>query len=149
MGSETDDIRDEVSLTDGPIDADIWGKVTRQTPRDEPGFALSIGRPIDDDAPDGIRASVFTEAAVDFAEDRYDVDAYEDDTPVGILLMDTDAYDAVFVGLGDVVGFEYEGDRVQGGVAVIGRSGTLRVRGVGAVDIEPEDVIEVLERADV
>jgi hypothetical protein len=154
---QSEDATDDVSLVGGPIDADLWAKVTKETPRDDAGFALSIGRafPGEDDAPNGVWASIFTDAAVDFAESRYDVDDYEDGTPVGVLLIDTDAVDAVFVGLGDIVAADvgtapdvddYEG---QGKVAVIGRSGeTLRLKGVGAVDVGPEDVIEVTDRVE-
>lgn len=49
---------------------------------------------------------------------------------------------------GDVIGFIHDGEQVSGKVQMIGHSGTLRVRGVGAVDIEPDQVIEVLERAE-
>lgn len=151
-----DSIEDDVDLVDGPIDADLWGYVSRQTPRSDPGFALSIGRHIGgskggEDAASGVRSSVFTEAACDFAASRYDVDDYEDGTPVGILLMDTDTYDAVFAGLGDIVAVEDDPTEApsKGKITVIGRSGeTVRVQGVGAVDVEPPQIVEVTDRVE-
>lgn len=96
----------------------------------------------------------FVEDVVGWFEDRYDVDRFEHDEVVGVVLVDADDPAVVFpVGLWDTVAFRTDSvapdvgdDVVQGGVAVIGRSGTLRVRGVGAVDVEPTDAVEVTKR---
>jgi hypothetical protein len=66
---------------------------------------------------------------------------------------DPDEPSTVFpVGMWDTVAFKQErgnGDLATGGVAVVSHSGdTLRVRGVGAVDVRPEYVVEVTERYD-
>jgi len=149
MSDEPTDVTKEVSLTDGPLEnVDLWAKVSKETPRKKPGFALSIGRKIDDDAPDGFRSSIYTEAATDFAADRYDTDDFEDNTPVAILLIDSDAREAVFVGVGDIAAAHYDGDDVQGKVIAIARSGDVRLKGVGAVDIAPDNLIEVTDRVE-
>lgn len=46
----------------------------------------------------------------------------------------------------DVIGFIHDGETFQGSVMAIGHSGTIRVRGVGVLDIEPHQVIEILDR---
>jgi hypothetical protein len=96
----------------------------------------------------------FVEDVVGWFEDRYDVDRFDHDEVVGVVIVDADDPSTVFpVGLWDSVAFRTDSvapdvgdDVVEGGVAVIGRSGTLRVRGVGAVDVEPTDTIEVTKR---
>jgi len=101
----------------------------------------------------------FVEDVVGWFEDRYDVDRFDHDEVVGVVIVDADDPGTVFpVGLWDTIAFRTEpvenvaadvvGDVAEGDVAVIGRSGTLRVRGVGAVDVEPTDVVEVTERYD-
>lgn len=147
---QADTMADVVSLTTDPVDADLWGKVTKQTPNDDPGFAVSIGRPCHDDAPDGVRMSVVVEPVVERFEDRYDVTSFDDGTPVGVVLFDAVADEALPVGLYDTVGFEHDDtpDDAAGMVAVIGHSGDLRVRGVGTVDVEPCEVIEVVDEYD-
>lgn len=143
---QADSMADLVSLTTDAVDPDLWGKVTKETPKDEPGVAVSIGRPCHDDAPDGVRMSVVAEPVADHFENRYDVTSFEDGTPIGVVLFDAVADEALVVGLYDTVDFEHDGtsEDATGYVAVIGHSGDLRVRGIGAVDVAPSDIIEVV-----
>jgi len=101
----------------------------------------------------------FVEDVVGWFEDRYNVDRFDHDEVVGVVIVDADDPDTVFpIGLWDTVAFQTDpvenvaddvvGDVAEGGVAVIGRSGTLRIRGVGAVDVDPTDAVEVTERYD-
>lgn len=155
MTDETTDVREDVSLTDGPLESpDLWARVTAthidKRNRILDGFALSWGRPTEDadEPPSGVRSSIYVDLAVDYVDNRYDADDYADGTPVGILVMDTDAREAVFYGLGDIVAAHYEGEGVQGKAVGIHRSGDIRLRGIGAVDVSPEDLIEVTDRVE-
>jgi len=98
----------------------------------------------------------FTQDVIGWFEDRYSVERFDHNEPVGVVIVDADDHDTVFpIGMKDTLAFsvgsvapDAGGDVVEGNVAVIGRSGTLRVEGVGAVNVEPEDVVEVTERYD-
>lgn len=145
MTPDQDAHGDTVDFVDEAVTDPFKGIVTKQTPRDESGFAVNV---LPGGSPPG-----FVEAVVDWFDDRYDVDRFDDGEPVGVVLVDGDDPSVVFpIGMWDSVAFPHEpgnGDLAYGGVAVVGRSsGTLRVRGVGAVDVEPEDVVEVTERYD-
>lgn len=51
------------------------------------------------------------------------------------------------VDIGDRVRFEKYGETYEGEVVAIGHSGTLRVACIVYVDIEPEEVLEVVDDA--
>jgi len=143
----TDDEVEFVDEVPGTIMSKV-GVVTRKTPKDDPGFAVNI---LPAGAPPG-----FTEKVIQWFEDRYDVDRFEDRETIGVVIVDADDPSTVFpVGRWDTVAFRTDSvapdvgnddEVVQGGVAMVGRSGTLRVRGVGAVDVEPTDVVKVTKR---
>lgn len=148
MNDDEFDFVDEVPAT--VMDkAGVVKKVESQRPHHElEGFAVNM-------LPAGTSGG-FVESVVDWFDERYDEDRFEHDEPVGVVLVDAEDPDRIFpVGMWDTVAFRTDsvapdvgndGEVVQGGVAVVGRSGTLRVRGVGAVDVEPFDVVEVTKR---
>lgn len=119
------------------------GTVTKETPRDTAGFAVNI-------LPEGAPAG-FVEAVVDWFDARVDPDDFDDRTPVGVVVVDADDPSTVMpVCLHDTVVVDlpadFEQDTATGTVAIVSRSGSLRLRGIGAVDVEPTDVLEVTDR---
>lgn len=138
---------DDVTFVDG-IPADVMSKVGRvkrvepQRPHhDLSGFAVNM---LPGGHPPG-----FVEDVVDWFDDRYDVDRFGHDDVVGVIIVDAEDPSTVFpVGLWDTVAVDRAGadEAVVGGVSAIGRSGELRVRGVGAADIHPFSVNEVTKR---
>lgn len=157
MSDATDaDGRPNVQLLDGPIDADEWTTVVLHRDGDDVWFTTSLRRRL----PTTRQGARYADAITDAVPSAFADEArrYGDGEPVGVALLDTDAGEAIPVWLGDAIAFEADpdqvmfddqaGETVAGGVAVIGRSGTLRVRGIGAVDVDPTQVVEVVERGD-
>lgn len=134
---------DQVEFVDEFSDHSIGfnGTVTKRTPIDRAGFALNV---LPKGAPPG-----FVEHVVEWFERRYGPEDFSDRDVVGTVSIDADDPSIVFpIGLYDTIGFEHNGTMVEGMVSAIGHSGTLRVKGVGVVDVEPEVVVEVTERYD-
>lgn len=155
---EAEPMTERVSLTTDRVDAGYYARVTYENPDDEPrlhGFGLSAAEPVSDH--DGkpythAAASPYVDAATRRAADRYP-DATDGDV-VAFLLIDTDADEALFVGRHDRVAFDDDsdtadanGDLTYGRVSMFGRH-TVRVAGVGCVDIDPWEVAEVVEPYD-
>lgn len=159
MASDEDEpVTEQVSLTTGRVDAGYYARVSYVNPDDEDrvdGFGLSAADPLagtEHGANTHAAASGYAEAATDRAADRYP-DATDGDI-VAMLLIDTDADEALFVGLHDRVAFDdgsvapdANGDLTYGMVSMFGRH-TVRVSGVGRVDIDPGDIVEVVEPFD-
>lgn len=146
MEPESQSNGDGVDFVDAhAVQDDFRGIVTkRTTPNGNEGFAVNV-------LPKRHPPNFVEEVTAHF-DDRFDASRFEDGEPVGVVFVDRDDPSIVFpIALWDTVAIVRPDDeeRKQGGVAVVSRSGeTIRLRGVGAIDVDPAYVVEVTKRYD-